>query len=462
MAAPQTLFATQALLPDGWAENVRLVITADGRFGDVQPGGSADGALRLAGPALPGMVNLHSHAFQRAMAGLTEQTTSGGEDNFWTWREVMYRFLAKLDPDAVEHIATWLYIELLRAGYTSVVEFHYLHHAPDGSRYSDRAELSVRMLRAAARAGIAITLLPVHYAHGGFGGSAPTAGQRRFIHDGDSYARLLEDLAARLPAWPLARLGVAPHSLRAVTPDELHADLALAGRLGKDTPIHLHAAEQEAEVAASQAALGLPPIAWLLRNVAVDQRFCLIHATQMTADESAGLACSGAVVGLCPSSEANLGDGLFIGQPYLQAGGRFGIGSDSNVGIDPFDELRLLEYGQRLQKKRRNILCPGDSAQPSIGGGLFRAALLGGAQAAGQPTSRLAAFARADLVVLDGDAPTLYGKTGDALLDGAIFGPERQLVRDVMVGGRFVVKDRQHAAAEPSLHAYRQTLRQLR
>jgi formimidoylglutamate deiminase len=437
-----------------------LVIAADGHFAEVQPGSSPDGAQRLSGPALPGMVNLHTHSFQRAMAGLTERASSG-EDSFWSWREVMYRFLAQLDPDDVEHIATWLYLELLRAGYTTVVEFHYLHHAPDGSRYTDPAELSVRMLRAAATAGIAITLLPVHYAHSGFGGAPPTLGQRRFLHDRDSYARLLEDLAARLSQWPQARLGVAPHSLRAVTPDELAADLALAGRLGKRTPIHLHIAEQQAEVAACQAALGQTPIAWLLGNAAVDPRFCLVHATHMTDRESVALAATGAVVGLCPSTEANLGDGLFGGVRYLAAGGRFGIGSDSNVAVDPFEELRLLEYGQRLSEKRRNVLrC--EPAAASIGGGLFRAALAGGAQAAGQNTSAIAVGARADLVVLDTDSPILDDCRGDTLLDGAIFGPERGLVRDVLVGGHFVVENRQHAAHDKARKNFRATLRRLR
>ncbi len=455
-AVPTTFFAEQALLPEGWKQNVRLTVAADGCFTAVTPDSEATAAERLGGPVLPGLANLHSHAFQRAMAGLCEQAGDAQADNFWTWREVMYRFLGVLDPDAIEAIATWLYVELLCAGYTTVVEFHYLHHAPDGRRYADSAELSLRILRAASRAGIALTLLPVLYAHGGFGGAPPTPGQRRFLHDLDSYSRLVEDLAVRMPAWPLARLGIAPHSLRAVTKEQLQQAIALAGRIGEGTPIHLHIAEQPAEVIACQAHFGTTPVAWLLDAVPVDGRFCLVHATHMTASECQRLAQSGAVAGLCPTTEANLGDGLFAAPGYLQHRGRFGIGSDSNVAVDPFEELRLLEYGQRLTLRRRNLLGAGPGQ--SVGGGLLRAALAGGAQAAAQPTSRIAVGARADLVILDGEDPSLYARCGDALLDAAIFGPGRALVRDVLVAGRYVVRDRRHEAAEVAKTAYRAVL----
>lgn len=458
MAATLTFFAEQALLPDGWQRDVRLTVGEDGCFAAVTPRSDSDGAIRLAGPALPGLCNLHSHAFQRAMAALAERS-SAGDDNFWTWREVMYRFLAALDPDDVEAVAAWLYIELLLAGYTSVVEFHYLHHAPDGSRYADGAELSLRILAASQTAGIGLTLLPVLYSYGGFGGAAPSPGQRRFLHSFDTYAMLVEDLAARLRAWPHCRLGVAPHSLRAVTPEQLQKIIGLAECLGPNAPIHLHIAEQQAEVAACQAALGAPPVAWLLDNVPVDRRFCLVHATHMTASECERLGRSGAVAGLCPSTEANLGDGLFDAPRYLAAGGRFGVGSDSNVGIDPFEELRLLEYGQRLALRRRNVLASGPGR--AVGGELFAGACIGGAQAAGQPTSRIAVGCRADLIVLDGEDPSLCGREGDALLDAAIFGPRRGLVRDVVVAGRFVVRDRVHPAAGPARAAYAATLRRV-
>lgn len=467
---PQTLFARQALLPDGWQRDVRLVIGEGGRFTEVTPESSPEKAQQLRGPVLPGLTNLHSHAFQAAMAGLAERAgqSSGdlGEqaDNFWTWREVMYRFLARLEPDDVEAIATWLYLELLRAGYTTVVEFHYLHHAPDGSGYADAAELSLRILRAAGRAGIALTLLPVLYAHSGFGGTAPTQAQRRFVHSVGSYSRLVEDLASRLPAWPLARLGVAPHSLRAVTPDELSQVIGLAERLGPATPIHLHIAEQQGEVKACLGHFGTTPVAWLLDHAPVDSRFCLVHATHMTPHETERLAASGAVAGLCPTTEANLGDGLFDAPRYLQSKGRIGIGSDSNVCVDPFEELRMLEYGQRLTLRRRNVLADGPGR--SVGAGLYAAALAGGAQAAGQPTGRIAVGARADLVVLDGEDASLLGRSGDGLLDAAVFGPGRSLVRDVLVGGRLVVEDRQHvfgdgSVAESAAAAYRAALQRL-
>lgn len=456
-----TFFATQALLPTGWHDDVRLDIDASGRFAEVAPNSTSEGAERLAGPVVPGLCNLHSHAFQRAMAGLTERAGRGGEDNFWTWREVMYRFLAKLDPDAVEAIASWLYIELVRAGYTTVVEFHYLHHGLDGTPYADRGELSLRIVRAAERAGISLVLLPVLYSHGGFGGAPPTSGQRRFLHAFDDYVALVQRLAAD-PALANVRLGLAPHSLRAVTPRQLQEVVALGEALhrmrAKQTPIHVHIAEQLAEVTACQAALGTTPVAWLLDNAPVGAGFCLVHATHMTADECERLAKSGAVAGLCPTTEGNLGDGLFDAPRYLQEGGRFGIGSDSNVCVDPFEELRLLEYGQRLSLRRRNVLA---APEQSVGGALFRAAQLGGAQAAGQASSGLCQGAAADLLVLDGSDVDLQGRRGDAILDAALFGPRRQLVRDVMVGGRFVVKDHEHAAAEAARAAYLSTLGRL-
>jgi len=457
MAATLTFFAEQALLPDGWQRDVQLTVGQGGCFAAVTPQSGSDGAIRLAGPVLPGLCNLHSHAFQRAMAALTERS-SAEDDNFWTWREVMYRFLAALGPEDVEAVAAWLYIELLLAAYTSVVKFHYLHHAPDGSRYAAGAELSLRILAASQTAGIGLTMLAVLYSYGSFGGAAPSSGPRRFLHSFDSYAMRVEDLAARLKASPHCRLGVAPHSLRTVTPEQLQKVIGLAERLGPDALIHLHVAEQQAEVAACQAALGAPPVAWLLDNVPVDRRFCLVHATHMTASECERLGRSGAVAGLCPSTEANFGNGLFDAPRYLAAGGRFGVGSDSNVGTDPFEELRLLEYGQRLALRRRNVLASGPGR--SVGGELFAGACIEGAQAAGQPMSRIAVGCRADLVVLDGEDPSLCGREGEALLDAAVFGPRRGLERDVVVAGRFVVRDRVRPAAGPARAAYAATLRQ--
>lgn len=461
------LWAEQALLPTGWAHDVYLECDAEGRFSRVSPdcpvATLAPDVQRLHGPLLPGFVNVHTHAFQRAMAGFSdaENAAAGdsGGDNFWTWREVMYRFLATLGPVEVEAIATWLYIELLRCGFTSVVEFHYVHHAPDGRPYADRCELSLCLLRAAERAGIAITLLPVFYAHSGFGGAPPTAGQRRFISDVAGFLRLYDELAAhcRRPWGVPVRLGIAPHSLRAVTPDELAAILAHVHRADARAPVHIHAAEQPAEVSACRATLGAPPVAWLLDHADLDARFCLIHATHMTDDECQRLARSGAVAGVCPTTEANLGDGVFAAVPFLTAGGQLAIGTDSNVGIDPFAELRLLEYSQRLTRGRRGVL---SLAPRSVAATLCDRALAGGAQAADQPTSRIAVGARADFLVLDGQRPDLASRRGDALLDALVFcpSPASTLIHDVWVAGRPVITARQHPAQSSAELAYKQTL----
>lgn len=456
-----SLFTDCALLPEGFRRSVRLDIGPDGFFSAVTPDASAAGAERLRGPVLPGLVNLHSHAFQRALAGLAERSSADAPatDSFWTWRQVMYRFLAALDPEDLQAIATALYIELLQHGYTTVAEFHYLHHDPDGRPYAEPAELSLRLIEAARTAGIALTLLPVLYAHSGFGGAAPLPAQRRFLHDHDRYGQLVRTLHKRAGKEPSLRIGIAPHSLRAVTLAELRAAVALLDTLDADAPIHLHIAEQEAEVQACLGFAGARPVRWLLDEVAVGPRYCLVHATHMDADESARLAATGAVVGLCPTTEANLGDGIFAGEAYLRAGGRFGIGSDSNVCVDPFEELRVLEYSQRLQHRRRNVLVSGPDQ--SVGRSLFTAALRGGAQAAGQPTSELARGRRADLIVLDAEDPSLLEHKDDTILDAAIFGPGRSLVRDVMVAGRFVVRDRQHPQADAARSRYRTVLRRL-
>jgi formimidoylglutamate deiminase len=462
MPHAQALFADWALLPAGWRRAVRLEIGPDGRFTAVTPDASPEGAERLRGPVLPGLVNVHCHAFQRAMAGLAERTPQGeGQtDTFWTWRQVMYRFLAALSPEDIEAIACHLYVELLRHGYTTVAEFHYLHHDPSGRPYAQPAELSLRILEAARTAGIALTLLPVLYAHSGFGGQAPQPQQRRFLNDSASYARLLDELHARARSEPLCRVGMAPHSLRAVTPDELALATAAMDALDPQGPIHLHIAEQEAEVQACLRATAARPVTWLLDHVAVGPRYCLVHATQMEPDEVLRLARSGAVVGLCPTTEANLGDGVFAGESYVAHGGRFAIGSDSNVAVDPFEELRLLEYSQRLLHKRRCLLAGGPDR--SVGRALLEAALRGGAQAAGHPTSELSAGKRADLVVLDGDDPSLGESEGDTLLDLAVLGPSRGLVRDVLVAGRFVVRERHHPQEAAARARFRAVLRRLR
>ena len=449
------IFANAALLADGWQRDVLIEIEGD-LIVAVTSNTVARDAEVLKGALIPGMPNVHSHAFQRAMAGLTERAGTSG-DNFWAWRELMYRFLERITPEDNEVIATQLYIEMLKAGYTSVAEFHYLHHDERGHAYANRAEMAERIIAATAAAGIGLTLLPVFYAHATFGGVQPNPGQKRFIHDVDAFNCLLDDVMKFKNA--IRRIGVAPHSLRAVTPEELTAIVAHLDAHDNSAPIHIHAAEQLKEVDDCLAWSKQRPVAWLLDNTKINQRWCLVHATHLNDDETFRLAESGAVAGLCPSTEANLGDGIFNAPDYFLQQGHWAIGGDSHVGVDPFRELAIVEYAQRLKSARRNILrTPGID---SIGGGLYRQALAGGARALGQNVGAIAANCRADLVVMNSDDAALVEHTGDALLDAAIFGPVRQPVRDVMVGGTWVVQDGHHAHEEAALIRYRSTLKRL-
>ncbi len=467
-----TLFAESALLPDGWARDVLFAIAADGALAEIIPGAAADPrvrtARRAAGPVLPGMPNLHSHAFQRAMAGLAERAgeagTPGADDSFWTWREVMYGFVNRLAPDQVEAIAAQLYVEMLKYGYTAVCEFHYLHHGLDGSPYDDRAELSERVIAAAGRAGIGITHLPVLYAQGGFGGKPPGLGQRRFINGLDGFLRIVETLRERHRDDPQVRIGIAPHSLRAVTPELLRDAVAGLDRMDAAAPIHIHIAEQTKEVEDCLAWSGRRPVEWLLDHQPVGPRWCLVHATHMTANETERLADSQAIAGLCPTTEANLGDGLFPAPAYLARGGLFGIGSDSHISVSPVEELRWLEYGQRLITRQRNVLHgarQGGNGSASVGATLLAGALAGGARALGRRIGRLEAGHRADLVVLDPAAPTLAGRSGERLVDAAIFAGNVNPVRDVMAGGKWVVEGGVHAAEDDILARFRAAMTEL-
>ena len=451
----QGLFASLALLPEGWAESVRIVTDENGSILRVSTGAPSDGMQAARGPVVPGMPNLHSHAFQRAMAGLAERA-GPGEDSFWTWREVMYGFVSRLTPDDVEAIAAQLYLEMLKAGYTAVGEFHYLHHDPDGNAYESVAEMSHRVINAARAVGIGITQLPVLYGHGGFGGQDAGEGQRRFLNAPDRYARVLEALFGDYRDDPNITLGIAPHSLRAVTPDTLSAAIAAIDSLDEGAPVHIHIAEQIREVEDCLGWSGQRPVEWLFDRFAVDERWCLIHATHMTKDETDTLAASGAVAGLCPTTEANLGDGLFPAVRYLSSGGLLGIGSDSHISVSPIEELRWLEYGQRLHYRGRNLLAGG--ARASVGARLYREALAGGAQALGRPIGQIASGRRADLLVLDPEAPSLIGKSGDQLLDAFVFAGNVNPVRDVMVGGRWVVQDYRHDDEAHIAAAYSLTL----
>ncbi len=446
-------FAERALLPQGWARNVRFEVSSDGLIQQVLADADAAGAERLQGPVLAGMPNLHSHAFQRAMAGLAE-VAGNPNDSFWTWRDLMYRLVGRLSPEQVGIIARQLYIEMLKAGYTSVAEFHYVHHDVDGRRYADPAELSLRVSQAARDAGIGLTLLPVLYSHAGFGGQAPNDGQRRFINSTDSYLALQERLHAEIARQPNQQLGLCFHSLRAVTPDQINAVLAAEQGM---RPIHIHIAEQQKEVADCLAWSGRRPLQWLYENAPVDERWCLVHATHAEPDEVAAMASSGAVAGLCLTTEANLGDGIFPAVDFLAQGGRLGIGSDSHVSVSVVEELRWLEYGQRLRDQRRNRLYRAD--QPQVGRTLFDAALAGGAQALGQPVGALEIGKRADWLVLDGNDPYLATAEGDALLNRWLFAGGDRQVRDVMVGGNWAVRDGRHAAEAETAQAFAGVLR---
>ncbi len=447
--SPVAFHAARALLPQGWCHDVRITV-ADGCISDVVVGGPAqpgDHAVRI---LVPGVPNLHSHAFQRGMAGLTE--IGGGDgDSFWSWRELMYRFLARLVPDAVEAIAAQAYMEMLESGFTRVGEFHYLHHDIDGRAYADPAEMSARLAAAAASTGIGLTLLPVFYAHADFGGAAPNPAQRRLIHDVDAFARLLDGARGALRGLPDAVLGIAPHSLRAVTGEELSALLPLTAG-----PVHIHIAEQVREVEACKAWSGLRPVQWLYANAAVDARWCLVHATHIDDAERARIVASQAVVGLCPITEANLGDGLFPMRAFARDGGRFGIGSDSNVLIDAAEELRLLEYGQRLSLRGRNVIAP--DAQRSTGRFLFDGAQSGGAQALGV-IGGLQAGASADLLELDAAHPVMIGREGDALLDSWLFAARNGALRSVWRRGRQCVADGRHLHREAITARFSQALR---
>ncbi len=399
-----------------------------------------------AGWRLPGVANLHSHAFQRAMAGLAEIQTDPS-DSFWTWRETMYRMAGRFDPDTLRAVATQLYVEMLEAGYTTVCEFHYVHHAPDGRAYAPATAMADALIEAACTTGIRLTLLPVLYMAGGFDGRPLSERQRRFGHDVDGYLRLFADLHARQDDG--LRVGCALHSLRAVPHEAM--DVVLAA-LPDTARVHVHIAEQVAEVEDCVAVRGARPVAWLLDHAPVDARWTLVHATHLDTHEIAGIARSGATVALCPTTEANLGDGLFPLRAYLDAGGAWGIGSDSHVSVSPVEELRWLEYGQRLVTRRRNVAVTPDT--PRVGATLFA-----GVRASAPASTGF--DAGDDAIVLDADAPLLAGARDDDVLDRWVFAGNRPLVRDVYVGGRQRVVDGRHALRDAAAHGYAGAMQRL-
>ncbi len=440
------LWFEAALLPDGWANHVAIDI-ADGTIVAIAAG--APPGANCYHVALPPLPNLHSHAFQFGFAGLAEHHR--GNDSFWSWRDQMYHMVERLSPEDVVAIAAMAYACMLESGCGRVGEFHYLHHQPDGSPYANPARMAESIAEAARLTGIGLTLLPVFYAHSDFGGVPPTSGQRRFIHDLDGFHRLLDHSHSAIKGLPGAVLGVAPHSLRAVRRAELHELVQML----PEAPIHIHIAEQMREVEASLAFSGTRPVEWLFDHIALDKRWCLVHATHVTSDELSAIARSAATVGLCPITEANLGDGIFPAAAFVQMGGHFGVGSDSNVRIDLSEELRLLEYGQRLTLQRRNVLALPES---SVGGSLFRAALDGGARALGVAAPALAAGSPADIVSLKAEPLPL---TGDQHVDRWVFTSGTSAIDHVWCNGRHIVRDGRHVARDAITKAYRQTMARL-
>jgi formimidoylglutamate deiminase len=444
---------TSALTTIGWQKDVCVAVDKTGMIDSIAFN-MRDGRL-IRGIAIPAVPNVHSHAHQRLMAGLAEKAGPGA-DSFWTWREVMYGFALKLSPDDLEAVAAQAYVEMLKSGFSCVGEFQYLHHQPDGSPYNEPAEMSLRCISAAEQAGIAITMLPTLYNYSGFGGLASNADQRRFVNDADRFTGIYETLKTACAGHPLRQLGISPHSLRAVTPELLKKVL---NGVEKDSRVHIHVAEQVKEVDDCLAWCGKRPVEFLLDQFEVSERWCAIHATHMTADEAAGLAKTGAIAGLCPTTEANLGDGVFPADLFMKQGGAIAIGSDSQITISPAEDLRMLEYSQRLRDRTRNALASGAGA--STGRTLLEAVLKGGATCLDNPVGAIDVGMRCDIAVLDDEYPSLIGREADAALDGWIFSAGNAAVKDMIVGGLQVVKDRRHIDEYRIQKKFAETVRRL-
>lgn len=452
------IWAEHALTSEGWQSAVSVDIDDNGQITAVASGQdrvqARDG--RQTGVLLPAMPNLHSHAFQRAMAGMTETRGDDPEDSFWTWRKLMYRFLDSLTPDDIESIAAFGQMEMLESGYTAVGEFHYLHHRADGKPYDNCAEMCERLVAASVQSGIGLTLLPVLYEQGGCDGRELAGGQRRFGNTFDDYGKLFQRAASIIADNSSnANIGIAPHSLRAVSKASLTEASSLVGR----RPFHIHVAEQVAEVEELLAAYGARPVQWLLDNHDVDSTWCLVHATQMLAHETSTLARSGAVAGLCPITESNLGDGIFDGKNFQANRGSWGIGTDSNVRIALAEELRTLEYSQRLRDRSRAVYATTDQSSGRV---LFESSLHGGAQALQRKTGCIAVGYQADLMALDLHAPAMVAVDNDGWLDAWIFAADDSLITDVWSGGTHTVSEGRHINREPITNRYRATMQKLR
>jgi formimidoylglutamate deiminase len=455
----QKIWSASALLPQGWAKEVEVTLDSKGNIEQVSSEIPYSEGERV-GVLIPGIPNVHSHAHQRAMAGLGEragQTADSAKDSFWTWRKVMYHYLERIQPEHLFHISAQLYLEMLKAGYTCVGEFQYLHHDINGRAYDNRAEMSLQCMSAAASVGLGFTALPVLYRHGGFGEADPIDGQRRFLNDSDEFVEIVNALQFASKSDANTSVGIAPHSLRAVSQPLLQDVIDSCG--GNLAAIHLHIAEQTKEVDDCLAWSQQRPVEWLFNHFDVSSDWCLIHATHMTPEETLLMANSSCVAGICPTTEANLGDGFFNAIDYLKSNGRWAIGSDSHISIDPVEELRWFEYGQRLSTRSRNLLVSTDKV--NTGQNLLAGALAGGAQACGRKIGHIKPGYRADFIVLDDNHPRLYGRTQEDLIDSWIFSGNTNLVNSVYVGGEKVIDAGHHVLEETIAQNFRNTLDEL-
>ncbi|MCH2077235.1 MAG: formimidoylglutamate deiminase [Rhodobacteraceae bacterium] len=449
------IFSARALVEDTWQKDVLVEVGETGLIERIAVEEEPSSDAVKVDSLLPAIANLHSHSFQRAMAGMTEYRAKG-QDSFWTWRTLMYQFLEHLTPEHIEAIAGQVFVEMLEAGYASVGEFHYVHHQPGGTHYASQTELSDRIFAAADQTGIGLAHLPVLYSYGGAGKQELVEGQTRFGHSVDQFAQLMEALQSRLlEANPDTTLGIAPHSLRATSPDELAQVTASFG----NGPVHIHIAEQPKEVADISDWLGARPVEWLLDHENVASNWCLIHATHMTETETVDFATTGAVAGLCPITESNLGDGIFNGTDFLAAGGAFGVGSDSNVRISLSEELRTLEYSQRLRDISRNLMVPGEG---SVGHSLYKRAAEGGAQALSRNAGGIAVGKLADLTAINSNHPYLCALSEDQLINGFCFAADDSVVTDVWSAGRHMVKAGRHVHRDAVFSNYRTAMNDLK
>lgn len=458
-------YAKNILLSDGWTTD--KTITVENGIITSIVSGKEDDASVLSGAVIPGMINCHSHAFQRAFAGFSEQG-SEGKDSFWTWRKIMYKFLTQLNNEDAQIIAQQLYIEMLKSGYTRVAEFHYLHHNIDGSRYPNSREnnaenglatMAHAIFKAAKNSGIGLTMLPVLYKYAGFGEQTPNDGQKRFINSTTQFNQLVSECFHLTKEYPNTNIGIAPHSLRAVDKESITQAVSHVRSLDSKAPIHIHIAEQQQEVNDCLEHYSKRPVEWLLDNIELDENWCLIHSTHINTQEQEGIVASNATVGICPTTEANLGDGIFPTTEFLSLNGNIAIGSDSHISVNPVEELRWLEYAQRLIKQQRAILASTETV--SVGENLWHQAAIGGAQSTNSNTGALSVGKQADLLVLDEQKTSLFANQNCHLLDSAIFASQDKMIKDVMVNGCWVIQNGEHAQEQASAEKFRELLAKL-